>query len=185
MNIWVNGCFDILHTGHIELLWHAKNYIIEDAIYPTPLLNQRCVFLDNKLFVGLDSDERVKRLKGDKRPINDINTRLTIMKNLRMVDKVFIFDNDVELRNLIKYCEIDIMIVGDQYRNKEVIGNENSKYGVVFYPVDMRSTTSVVEKIKKETRIEVFTEMWEEFKDDDYGFAFNNYAVGKLRKLEL
>jgi len=70
------------------------------------------------------------------------------MESLRMVDNVFIFDNDDELRNLIKYCKIDYMIVGDQYRDKEVIGKENSKYGVIFYPVDMRSTTNIIEKIK-------------------------------------
>lgn len=140
MNIWTNGCFDILHTGHIDLLWYAKNYQpgdVQPVIGPT-----------NLLFVGLDSDERVKRLKGDKRPINDINTRLTIMKNLRMVDKVFIFNTDDELRNLIKYLLIDYMIVGDQYLNKEVIGSENAILGVGFYPVDMRSTTNIIEKIK-------------------------------------
>jgi rfaE bifunctional protein nucleotidyltransferase chain/domain len=137
MNIWTNGCFDIIHTGHIELLWFAKNYLSGIKSYQI-----------NKLFVGLDSDERVRRLKGGNRPINDINTRLTIMKNLRMVNDVFIFDTDDELRNLVKYCNIDIMIVGDQYKNKEVIGHENSKYGVVYYPVDMRSTTNIIEKIK-------------------------------------
>ena len=142
MNIWVNGCFDILHTGHIDLLWFAKNYLIADKLFLTGNFNE------NRLYVGLDSDERVRQLKGDKRPINDINTRLTIMQNLRMVDKVFIFNTDNELRNLIKDCNIDVMIVGDQYRDKEVIGCENSKHGVVFYPVDMRSTTNIVEKIK-------------------------------------
>ena len=137
MNIWVNGCFDILHTGHIDLLNYAKYYLTDNNWN-----------LHNRLCVGLDSDERVKQLKGDKRPINDINTRLTIMQNLRMVDEVFIFDNDNELRNLIKYCKIDYMLVGDQYKNKEVIGSENAKYGVIYYPVDMRSTTNIIEKIK-------------------------------------
>ena len=140
MNIWVNGCFDILHTGHIDLLRYAKNYQPSDV---PPVIGPT-----NFLFVGLDSDERVKRLKGEKRPINDINTRLTIMKNLRMVDEVFIFDTDDDLRNLIRHLVIDVMIVGDQYRNKEVIGEENAKYGAVFYPVDMRSTTNIIEKIK-------------------------------------
>jgi rfaE bifunctional protein nucleotidyltransferase chain/domain len=144
MNIWTNGCFDILHTGHIDLLWYAKNYLggLQTHVVGFEQLTK------NKLFVGLDSDERVKKLKGDKRPINDINTRITIMRNLRMVDEVFIFDTDDELRNLIKFCNIDIMIVGDQYKDKEVIGHENSKYGVVYYPVDMRSSTNIIEKIK-------------------------------------
>ena len=175
MNIWVNGCFDILHTGHIDLLCFAKLYKAGD-IFP---------MVKNKLFVGLDSDERVKQLKGDKRPINDINTRLTIMQNLRMVDDVFIFDNDDELRNLIKYCKIDIMIVGEQYRDKEVVGGENSKFGVIYYPVDDRSTTNIIEKIKKEAQLEVFNEMYEKFGDDEYCFSLNNYAIANIKKLKL
>jgi len=143
MNIWTNGCFDILHSGHIELLWYAKNFVDEtdpEQYYKEP---------NNLLFVGLDSDERVKRMKGENRPINDINTRLTIMQNLRMVDEVFIFNTDDDLRNLIRHLVIDYMIVGDQYKDKEVIGSENAKYGARFYPVDNRSTTNVIEKIKK------------------------------------
>ena len=140
MNIWVNECFDILHTGHIDLLWYAKTYQPGD-VYPV-------LDAENKLYVGLDSDERVKRLKGDKRPINDINTRITIMRNLRMVHQVFIFDTDDELRNLVDKLDIDYMIVGDQYRNKEVIGRECAKFDVVFYRVDDRSTTNIIEKIK-------------------------------------
>jgi rfaE bifunctional protein nucleotidyltransferase chain/domain len=142
MNIWTNGCFDIIHTGHIDLLNYAKMFNPQLSLFPMPLI------VHHKLYVGLDSDERVKRLKGDKRPINDINTRLTIMRNLRMVDEVFIFDSDDELRDLIKHLAIDYMIVGDQYRNKEVIGSENAKYGAVFYPVDSRSSTNIIEKIK-------------------------------------
>jgi len=141
MNIWVNGCFDILHSGHIDLLWYAKLY------YPRPLVGTLPINY-NKLYVGLDSDERVKQLKGDKRPINDIDTRMKIMANLRMVDEAVIFHNDDELRYFIEVFSIDYMIVGDQYRDKEVIGRENAKIGVVFYPVDNRSTTNIIEKIK-------------------------------------
>ena len=141
MNIWVNGCFDILHVGHIKLLWYAKLY------YPRPLVGKLPKNY-NKLFVGLDTDERVKRLKGEKRPINNIETRLIIMRNLRMVDEVFIFNTDDELRQLVKELSIDYMIVGDQYKDKEVIGHENAKIGVVYYPVDQRSTTNIIEKIK-------------------------------------
>jgi D-beta-D-heptose 7-phosphate kinase/D-beta-D-heptose 1-phosphate adenosyltransferase len=142
MNIWVNGCFDILHTGHIDLLWFAKLYGTDE----NEILPVRC---QNKLYVGLDSDERVKQLKGENRPINNINTRVTIMSNLRMVDKVFIFSTDDELRQLVKNCNIDYLIVGDHYRNKEVIGAENAKYGAAFYITDNRSTTNIIEKIKK------------------------------------
>jgi D-beta-D-heptose 7-phosphate kinase/D-beta-D-heptose 1-phosphate adenosyltransferase len=143
MNIWTNGCFDILHTGHIDLLWYAKLFNPELLLFPI----QRPIWT-NKLFVGIDSDERVKKLKGDKRPINDLNTRLTIIRNLRMVDKVFIFNTDDELRDLVKALNIDIIIVGDQYKDKEVIGRENAKCGVIFYKTDSRSTTNIIEKIK-------------------------------------
>lgn len=179
MNIWVNGCFDILHTGHMDLLWYAKLY------YPRALVSKLPKDY-NKLFVGLDSDKRVKQLKGDKRPINDINTRLSMMQNLRMVDEVFIFDTDDELRQLIKQFNIDYMIVGDQYKDKEVIGRENSKYGVVFYSVDGRSTTNIVEKIKKEAKLEVYTDMYNKYHDENdiISINFNNFALGNIRKLE-
>jgi rfaE bifunctional protein nucleotidyltransferase chain/domain len=137
MNIWVNGCFDILHTGHIDLLWFAKNY------------RERRLFGEtNKLFVGLDTDERVKQLKGVNRPINDLNTRIIIMQNLRMVDEVVTFNTDDELRELIKKLMIDHVIVGDHYRDKEVIGAECAKLEVVYYPTDQRSSTNIIEKIK-------------------------------------
>mgnify|MGYP000930088285 CR=1 FL=1 len=139
MNIWVNGCFDILHTGHIDLLWFAKLYNTSDDEI-LPLRHQ------NKLYVGLDSDERVKQLKGDKRPINDINIRIVMMENLKMVDQVVVFDSDFALRNAIKFFEIDYLVVGDHYRDKEVIGGENAKRGVVFYETDGRSTTNIIEK---------------------------------------
>jgi rfaE bifunctional protein nucleotidyltransferase chain/domain len=142
MNIWVNGCFDILHLGHIDLLWFAKLYNTDDDSILLPI-NQ------NRLIVGIDSDERVKRLKGDKRPINDILSRVRMMENLMMVDDVVIFDSDDQLKDLIKVFNIDYIIVGSQYRNKEVIGSENAKYGVDFYTVDDRSTTNIIKKIKE------------------------------------
>ena len=174
MNIWVNGCFDILHTGHINLLWYAKNYQPGDV---PPVIGP-----NNRLIVGLDSDERVKKLKGDKRPINDINTRITIMRNLRMVDDVFIFDTDDELRHYVKHCEIDYLIVGDQYLNKEVIGGENARLGVRFYPVDQRSTTSVIKKIQ----LEVYDDLYEKFKNENDVISINfaNFAITNIRKLK-
>ena len=142
MNIWVNGCFDILHAGHIDLLRYAKLYGVEGLGYHEAIKV-------NTLYVGLDSDERVKQLKGDKRPINDLDTRVKIMSNLKMVDEVVIFHDDEELRYFIKSFKIDFMIVGNQYKDKEVIGSEFSKHGVIFYPVDDRSTTNIIEKMKK------------------------------------
>lgn len=132
MNIWVNGCFDILHTGHLELLEFAKNYGNENNI----------------LIVGIDSDRRVKELKGKDRPINNENDRKKMLESLRFVDKVIIFNSDFELRKQILAHNIDYMVIGDEYKNKEVIGIENSKNGCIFYHVDKRSTTNLIKKIK-------------------------------------
>ena len=141
MNIWVNGCFDILHAGHIDLLWFAKLYGVEGLGYHEALMV-------NKLHVGLDSDERVKFLKGDKRPINDLDTRVKVMSNLKMVDSVVIFHDEKELEYFIKVFNIDYMVIGNQYTDKRVVGAEFAKLGVVFYPVDGHSTTNIIEKIK-------------------------------------
>ena len=138
MNIWVNGCFDIIHPGHIDLLWYAKLYT-DSITINVP---------NNKLFVGLDSDERVKFLKGDKRPINNINARVKIMSNLKMVDSVVVFYDDSELEYFIEVFNIDYLVIGDQYKDKRVIGAEFAKLGVIYYPTDDRSTTKIIEKIK-------------------------------------
>lgn len=139
MKIWVNGCFDILHTGHLDLLEFAKKLdFVEGEGYSNP----------NTLIVGIDSDDRVKELKGDDRPINDESDRIRFLKALHFVDEVIIFDSSDELRELIKLLRIDVMIVGDEYVDREVIGSENSKNGVVYYPVDSRSSTDIIEKIK-------------------------------------
>ena len=132
MIVWVNGCFDILHTGHLELLECAKN-----------LYNVR-----NYLIVGIDSDRRVKELKGEKRPINNENDRQRMLESLRFVDNVVIFDSDTDLRKQILAHGVDFMVVGNEYEDKEVIGIENSKKGCVYYPIDERSTTNIIDKIK-------------------------------------
>lgn len=170
MIVWTNGCFDILHTGHLDLLEHAKNLGI----------------VDNYLIVGIDSDRRVKELKGENRPINNENDRKRMLESLRFVDKVIIFDSDTDLRNQILAYGVDYMVVGSEYEDKEVIGVENSKNGCVFYPIDERSSTNIINKIKTETQIEIFDEIYNESHDkDDYiSINFNNYAVGKLRKLK-
>ena len=132
MKIWVNGCFDILHTGHLDLLEYAK--CVGDC--------------NNELIVGIDSDVRVKELKGEKRPLNDEKDRKRFLDALQIVDEVYIFRSAEALRNLVKICEIDFMVVGEEYRDKEVIGSENAKYGALYYKVDDRSTTNIIEKIK-------------------------------------
>ena len=142
MNIWINGCFDILHTGHIDLLWFAKLYETKELSYPEAIKK-------NHLYVGIDVDERVKMLKGNDRPINDVYDRIKVLSNLKMVDSVVIFHNDDELEYFIKTFEIDYLIIGDDYNDKRIIGAEFTKYGVVYYPKNGKSTTDIINKIKK------------------------------------
>ena len=137
MRVWVNGCFDILHTGHLDLLEFAKF-----------TGNELGNMFSNTLFVGIDSDRRVAELKGEGRPINNQSDRKRFLKSLQIVEDVLIFDSDDELRYLIEQFDIDVMVVGDQYINKEVIGSEGAKNGVIYFPVDERSTTNIIQKIR-------------------------------------
>lgn len=142
MNIWVNGCFDILHSGHIDLLWYAKLYNTKDMSYSDAIVT-------NKLIVGLDSDDRIRELKGKNRPINESSTRIRIMSNLRMVDDVLLYHNEKEMEFFIGAYNIDYIVIGDQYSNKRVVGAEYSKNGVIFYPITTNfSSSNVIEKIK-------------------------------------
>ena len=113
MNIWVNGCFDIVHRGHLELFKFAK---------------QQGKFL----VVGIDSDKRVKKNKGPSRPINNEKDRKFFLECIKYIDKVVIFDNDQELRTCVSIYNIDTMIVGSDWRGKQIIGKEYAKR-VVFY----------------------------------------------------
>lgn len=101
--IFVNGTFDVLHLGHLAMLNFAKN-------------------LGSHLLVAIDSDERIKRLKGDNRPINSLYERKTFLENLKAVDQVEVFDTDEELIDLIKTC--DIMVKGGDYSRLPIIGKE-------------------------------------------------------------
>ena len=137
MRVWVNGCFDILHTGHLDLLEFAKF-----------TGNELGNMFSNELFVGIDSDRRAKELKGESRPINNQADRKRILNSLQIVNDVLIFDSADELRYLVEQFDIDVMVVGDQYIDKEVIGSENAKNGVLYFPVDERSTTNIINKMK-------------------------------------
>ena len=92
MKVWVNGCFDVLHIGHIHLLEYAKSF--------------------GYVFVGLDGDIRVKELKGNDRPFNSLDIRFKIMSSLKYVDEVTSFDSDAELKSILAYYQPDIMIIG-------------------------------------------------------------------------
>jgi rfaE bifunctional protein nucleotidyltransferase chain/domain len=127
---FTNGCFDIIHAGHVTYLMKAKR-------------------LGDILIVGLNSDESVRRLKGNSRPINDQSDRAFVLSALKPVDYVVIFDQDTpyELVDLIKP---DIIVKGGDYTPETVVGADivTQKGGeVVIIPlVEGKSTTKIVEK---------------------------------------
>ena len=128
MKVWTNGCFDILHRGHVELFEYAKS-------------------LGDELIVGIDSDEKVKKDKGEDRPINSLDDRAIILQSIKYIDRVIEFDSTDELRNLIKDIKPDIMVIGSDWRGKDVIGQEFTGKLVFFDRIDGYSTTDIIGKI--------------------------------------
>lgn len=128
--IWVNGTFDVMHVGHIKLLEYAKS-------------------LGDFLVVGLDRDERVREKKGPTRPINSCESRMIFMKSIRVVDKVVTFDSDESLRTWISIFKPDAMVVGAEYRDREVIGSEFAKEVVFFDKFEDYSTTKILSQNEK------------------------------------
>lgn len=124
--VFVNGTFDILHIGHIELLRYAKS-------------------LGDILIVGIDSDERVSSLKGPGRPVNSQYERFTMLDSLKPVDVVVIFNTDNELINLVGQC--DIMVKGSDYMGKPIVGFDVCKQLVYFDRIDGYSTTKKIQDI--------------------------------------
>ena len=123
---FTNGCFDILHVGHIQML----EFIKESCDY---------------LIVGIDSDRRVKENKGNGRPINTQDNRAYMLESLRCGVAVFIFDSDDGLIQLVKETAPDLMVVGSDYKNKRVIGGEHAKNVVFFERIDGFSTTKIIQ----------------------------------------
>lgn len=124
--IFTNGCFDIIHVGHVKLLEYCKS-------------------LGDILIVGLNSDSSIKKLKGQKRPINNQKDRKLILESLKHVDKVIIFEEDTPI-NLIEQLKPDIIVKGGDYTADKVVGNEISKV-IIFNYINGYSTTKTIEDI--------------------------------------
>jgi len=126
--VFTNGCFDILHLGHIKYLEAAKS-------------------LGDILILGLNSDDSVRRLKGENRPINNQDDRAYILASLEVVDYVVIFDKDTPI-DLISLIRPDILAKGGDYEGQDVVGKDIAKELKLINFIDGKSTTKTIEKIK-------------------------------------
>ena len=126
--VWTNGVFDILHTGHLKLLRHAAT-------------------LGKKLIVGINSDNSVKRLKGETRPINDEFKRKEQLEQLGFIDEVVIFDGDTPIDEITK-IRPDIIVKGGDYTVETVVGHKIAKVEI-FPIVEGYSTTETIEKLNE------------------------------------
>ena len=127
--IWTNVCFDILHRGHIELFKYAKT-------------------LGDLLLVGIDSDRKVKKDKGEHRPVNKEEDRKFMLESIKYIDKVFIFNSKQHLKDLIKLAKPNIMIIGSDWKGKEVVGQEHTQQLVFFDRIGNYSTTNTIKENK-------------------------------------
>ena len=126
--VFTNGCFDILHVGHIKYLEKAKEY-------------------GDILILGLNSDSSVKKLKGNNRPINNENDRAQILASLNVIDYVVIFHEDTPLE-LIELIEPDVLVKGSDYEGKEIAGEKIAKKLKLIKFIDGKSTTETINRIK-------------------------------------
>jgi len=134
--VFTNGCFDILHLGHIDYLEKAKQQ-------------------GDKLIVGVNTDQSVSKLKGPKRPINNEYARARLLAALEFVDLVVLFSEDTPLE-IIKILEPDILIKGNDYSIETIVGaKEVMANGGKVKTIDLvpdYSTTKVIEKMRDEVR---------------------------------
>ncbi|MFN8256627.1 MAG: D-glycero-beta-D-manno-heptose 1-phosphate adenylyltransferase [Bacteroidales bacterium] len=128
--VFSNGCFDILHRGHIEYLAKAAS-------------------LGDCLIIGLNTDASVKRLKGNNRPVQDEVSRALVMASLRFVDYVVLFDEDTPYE-LIRFIQPDILVKGSDYKEDEIVGadivKKNGGHVTTISLVEGYSTTNIIKK---------------------------------------
>jgi D-beta-D-heptose 7-phosphate kinase/D-beta-D-heptose 1-phosphate adenosyltransferase len=129
MKVWVNGTFDVLHLGHIRLLKHAASL--------------------GELRVGIDTDQRVKRLKGDGRPFNNLGERIEFLSALKFVKDIVTYTTDTELENHIKNYAPDIMVKGSDWKGGNIIGDRFVKQIIYIDMVEGKSTTKILGYEKK------------------------------------
>jgi D-beta-D-heptose 7-phosphate kinase/D-beta-D-heptose 1-phosphate adenosyltransferase len=128
--IFTNGCFDIIHSAHIKLLHYCKNQ-------------------GDLLVVGLNSDNSIKKIKGESRPINKIIERCELLKHLYMVDYIIIFDDETPLK-IIEYLRPNTIVKGGDYTVDTVIGKEYCESVLLYNYINGVSSTNIINKIKNQ-----------------------------------
>tara|TARA_Y100000034_G_C6870141_1_gene397146 strand:+ start:1223 stop:1615 length:393 start_codon:yes stop_codon:yes gene_type:complete len=125
-SVWTNGCFDVLHRGHFEMLKYAKS-------------------LGDFLIVGIDSDKKVQADKGPLRPLNRAEDRRFALEAIRYVDEVVVFGSPEGLAAAIKKVSPDIMVIGSDWKGKKIVGEQYTKEVRFFDRIGQYSTTSIIE----------------------------------------
>ena len=132
--VFTNGCFDLIHLGHLEILARSAD-------------------LGDKLIVGINSDVSIKKIKGNSRPIIEEDSRAKQLAAIEFIDAVILFNEDTPY-NLINILKPDVLTKGGDYKKNDIVGNQliNKEQGdVVIIPLTQGySTTSILEKIKNE-----------------------------------
>ena len=128
--VWTNGCFDIMHPGHIELF-------------------KACKSLGDRLIVGVDTDEKVKIDKGHDRPINNLCYRMSMLKSIKYIDEVHSFGTRLELEELIQFYSPEVLVVGGDWRRGDVVGREFAKETRFFNRIGGYSTSNIISKINQ------------------------------------
>lgn len=124
MRIWMNGCFDILHHGHFRMIEYATSL--------------------GTLVIGVDTDERIKKMKGMDRPYHTLEQRIFNLLSIKGVYTVVSFNTDDELIRQIQLIEPDIFVIGSDYKDKPIIGSEYVKEIRYFNRLDNFSTTDIL-----------------------------------------
>lgn len=125
--VFTNGCFDILHAGHVDYLEKAKS-------------------LGDFLIVGMNSDSSIKKIKGNKRPIVPEDLRARVLEGLKAVDCVFVFEEETPL-NVIKTVKPDVLVKGADWEIEKIVGREFAKrVERIPFKYDI-STTKIIEKV--------------------------------------
>jgi D-glycero-beta-D-manno-heptose 1-phosphate adenylyltransferase len=131
--VFTNGCFDIIHRGHIEVLVQTAD-------------------LGNRLIIGLNSDSSIQKLKGKNRPIIDEQSRAILLASFSFVDAVILFSEDTPI-NLIRTLKPDVLAKGGDYEISTIVGHkvvqENGGEVILVPFVDGFSSTTIIDKIKK------------------------------------